>query len=718
MFQEGNYNVLEFSLPAQGMNRNIAPEMLPPEFATVLENIIPSPLGSAFVRFGTQLLPNVTIDPDNTIIEMFSFAKPNGDNQIVLYVQVYKQDVTAHDFEVTSPNSFSFVTNTPDKFIVDNLIKVPYTLHGQNTLYSLVVNKTVVDETVTITLADNSFPLPINQITINSIAYASGSIYVYDILTQTLSGVIKEDLSVATVPRSVTYLNKLLICNGVDKVLVWNGDILEEVFSFVKEDTATNLVRINDNSFSFSLIEGKEEIFDATKYPDNGKIQIKNQGITFNTTINHIERLGDVITITAPDVLPVFNEPELFYQDWPPTFSYMIVAYNRIWALGIGPVGLRYRDPEQSLRVYFSYKTNTITDWFNEVTKTVPSIDLSESHGIPDNLEAIGYVNNVMVFMGRNKTQIWTGSEPLGASTDPTREVFEFSSTVPIGIVHGNLLMEMANDLYFVSQNGLLSFSTLNVAKQFAASSNDAVDPLVRDFVVETSISNPAYRACRSFKYKSGSFCGFKIGLNKVLVSLYSTNLFAWTLFSGDFYKATSYLSNLDSSLYLSVGNKIYRYADGTIGTPLYGDNNGKDLINFLWVLPIVHIPGKRFANKRYEIFCDYPSSFVVNNKNSIFIMVNGDLNKTFILQDTYNLQYKGDSLGIVPFIKPQDIGDDPENPNPNALGFRLDDPYIFLKERLKFISSNFTLNLVGSSMNGPLILKKIRLFGIIEHSS
>lgn len=718
MFQEGNYNVLEFSLPAQGMNRNIAPEILPPEFATVLENIIPSPLGSAFVRFGTQLLPNITIDPYNVIVEMFPFAKPNGDNQIVLYVQVYKQDVTAQDFEVISPNTFSFTTQNPDKFIVDNLIKVTYTLHGQNTLYSLVVNKTVVDQTVTITLADNSFPLPINQITINSIAYASGSIYVYDLLTQNLSDALKEDLSVATVPRSVTYLNKLLICNGVDRVLVWNGDNLDEVFGFVKEDTANNFNRINDNSFSFGFIEGKAEIFDITKYANHNQIQIKNQGITFSTTVDNINLLDGVVTIKTQDILPEFNEPELFYRDWPPTFSYMIVAYNRIWALGIGPVGLRYRDPDQSLRVYFSYKTNTITDWFNEVTKTVPSIDLSESHGIPDNLEAIGYVNNVMVFMGRNKTQIWTGSEPLGASTDPTREVFEFSSIVPIGIVHGNLLMEMANDLYFVSQNGLLSFSTLNVAKQFAASSNDAVDPLVRDFVVETSTSNPAYRACRSFKYKSGSFCGFKIGLNKVLVSLYSTNLFAWTLFSGDFYKASSYLSNLDSSLYLSVGNKIYRYADGTIGTPIYGDNNGKDLINFLWVLPIVHIPGKRFANKRYEILCDYPSSFVVNNKNSIFIMVNGDLNKTFTLQDTYNLQYKGDSLGIVPFIKPQDIGGDPDDPNPNALGFRLDDPYIFLKERLKFISSNFTLNLVGSSINGPLILKKIRLFGIIEHSS
>jgi len=51
-------------------------------------------------------------------------------------------------------------------------------------------------------------------------------------------------------------------------------------------------------------------------------------------------------------------------------------------------------------------------------------------------------------------------------------------------------------------------------------------------------------------------------------------------------------------------------------------------------------------------------------------------------------------------------------------LGFRLDEPYAFIKARLKFISSSFSLHLTGSTMRGPLVFKKIRLFGIIERKS
>jgi hypothetical protein len=64
MFQEGNYNVLEICPPAQGMNCNIAPEVLPQDFASILENILPTPQGLAMVRYGTKRLRGVNLDPD------------------------------------------------------------------------------------------------------------------------------------------------------------------------------------------------------------------------------------------------------------------------------------------------------------------------------------------------------------------------------------------------------------------------------------------------------------------------------------------------------------------------------------------------------------------------------------------------------------------------------------------------------------------------------
>jgi hypothetical protein len=724
MFQEGNYNVLEFNPPIQGMNRNIAPEVLTQDFASSLENILPTPMGSSVVRYGTKKLQGLTFDPDAVIIEAFPYVKDNGDTQMVLYVQTFVPDLVAHNFTVLSPNSFSFDTDNPEQFNVDTPIKIPYTSLGATTLYSTIISKipdpVVPDQPITITVQDNSFPLPINGVRINSVSFSQGSLYVYDLQTSTLGAVLKTGLSVGCVPRSVTFLNTLVICNGVDRVLAWDGRALSEVVDFVKEDTAINFNRINNTRFSFSLDPDKAAIFDITKYQNNNQIQLKINGVTTKTSVVDVQRNVNLITITTKDNLPAFDaqhQPELFYRDWPPAFSFMIVAHNRLWGLGVGAVGLNYRDPNQALVVYFTYQPNTLTNWFDEKLKIVPFIDLAQTHGSPDNLEAIAYVSGLTIFMGRNKTQVWTGSEPLGAAVDPTRPKFEFSSILPIGIVHGNLVVEMANDVYFVSQNGLLSFSTLNVAKQFAATASDAVDPLVRQYVTSTTTSNQAYRACRSFKYKSGAFCGFKIGLNKVLVSLYSTSLYAWSLFSGDFAKSQTFLATLDNALYLLIDNQIYQYADGTKDTPpSYGDNNGQDLINFLWTLPVVHLSGKRWANKRYELQVDYSSSVVLGKENSLSILIHGDLRKSFALSDNYQLPFKGDVLQTIPLIasgRP-----DPDEPNAEALGFRLDEPYAYPKDRLKFLSSSFGVSVFGSTKNGKLYFKKIRLFGIAERSS
>ena len=174
----------------------------------------------------------------------------------------------------------------------------------------------------------------------------------------------------------------------------------------------------------------------------------------------------------------------------------------------------------------------------------------------------------------------------------------------------------------------------------------------------------------------------------------------------------------MDQALYLLVGNQLVQYADGIDSTPVYGDNDGKELISFLWTPPILNFPGKRFANKRYEMACDYPSSFILHDQNNVSLLIAGELRKTFRLQDDYRFQFKGDSLGERPFVNPADIGPNPNDPPAEALGFRLDEPYGFVKGRLKFLSSAFTLTLTGSTLSGPLVFKKIRLFGIIERTS
>jgi hypothetical protein len=227
--------------------------------------------------------------------------------------------------------------------------------------------------------------------------------------------------------------------------------------------------------------------------------------------------------------------------------------------------------------------------------------------------------------------------------------------------------------------------------------------------------SNRAYRACRSFLYPAGSFAGFKIGFNKVLVSMYETSLTAWSFFSGDFRVATSFMTTLDGFLYLTIGNKLYQYADNTTVSPLYGDRGGDRLIFFLWALPVVHQWGRRWANKRYEVQVEYPSSFVLKENNTLSLSINGDLRKSFSLQNLDRLPFKGDTLKTIPLVL--QARPDPNNPNPQALGMRLDEPYAYPKGRLKFVSSQFLVSVSGTTNTGAVVLNQIRLFGIGERS-
>jgi hypothetical protein len=706
MLQEGNYDVLEFSMPAQGMNQNIAPEELPLSFAYMLENIVAKPLGEGQVRFGTATVFSLP-QPDATILKLFPFMKADGSEQLLLYVQEYAHDATAHTFTVIDglqASRFSFTS--PDniaRYVKDTAIKVEYTLNGHMTLYDTVASLAMEGNVVTVTLEYNTFPA---EAVITRISFSTGTIYKYDldprIPLNPLSAPLKQNLSVACVPRSVTFIGKLLICNGVDRVLSWDGRILEEIYDFVSEDVQA-LNRIDGRHLSFVTSPS----FEIGNYAVGNLLQIVVNGITIQPTIAARTLNAQTVTITTTTDLPLFvqDQTEIFYQAWPPKFNFLFVAHDRLWALGEGSVGLEYRNPYEALRVYYASKTNTVTGWFNERTKTVPSLDLSKKHGEPDNLEAICLLGNFIAFMGRKKTQVYQGQNPLPLDEGGD---FAFNAILPIGVIHGDLLVELPNDVFFINQSGLSSFSTLNVAKQFAVTSFDAVDPLIQQHVASMMASNASYRSSCSYRYDGGSIAGFKIGKNKVLCSLFSTTLYYWSLFSGDFEKASSFLT-LGNRLYLSLHNKIYKYADGNDGTPpCYADQNGKGLIPFSWTLPVIHLKGRRFANKRYEIQMSYPSSFALRPGNGLSINISGDLPKSYQTTSPCRFEMRGDALQTIP-LTPL------EEPREESTGFRLDQPFSFFKDRLKFMASKFWLTVSGYTQDGPITLKKVKLYGVIE---
>ena len=555
-----------------------------------------------------------------------------------------------------------------------------------------------------------------------SVLYNSyGYIKVLDMKTKTILGGADQTitgLSVACVPRSEYFAKRLWIFNGVDDVMIWNGSALKVYEEPVKE-RAASFNRINNRNFSFVT----DESFDITKYQGGKSIGLDvfrqdgtSEAATYLVTAIAFDEDTLIVTITVSVDLLEFtgqDSASVFYFDKLPKFSLMKGAHDRLWCLGDGAVGLEYRTPDLTMRYYYSY--NAFSDqsgfgFFNEKTKSVPSEDISAKHGVADNLEAIVQLSGNLVFMGRQNSQVWKGVDPLAEGSS---NYFSWSVTLPIGIYHGDLIVELANDAQFLSQNGFASFSTLNIAKQFAASNTPNMDKMATEFM-STIDNNYQYRSCCSFKYSGGAFCGFKIGSNDIIVSKFHTSFFWWGLFSGDFTSSTCFLSFQEDSLYLYIGNKIYFYADSfSNSTVMYGDRDETRYINFSETKYVNNIK-RRYANKRYEVDCDYSSSIIVNPENNINIYISGNLRNTFVLQDVYKLPMRGDLLGTITLVDGSTSGS-LDYPNNTALGVRLDIPSHTKKGRLQFVSNNFLVTIAGQIKNGPFVLNKIRLFGIVE---
>ncbi len=694
MFQESNYDVLSFQMPPEGMNQFISPEVLPDKFAYYLENILPEPLGSGQVRYGTRKVNQIPEAPGITILESFLYVKQDGGKQEVIYAQGYEEDDSVEDIVIDAQNTLNFTSDNAARYIKDTYIKIEYTLDGANyTFYPVINQVTITDDTdVEIILGQSYFPEG-GVLVIQTINYAVGKIYVYDFDTNAFSAVLLSGLSVACIPRSAFFQQTLLICNGVDKVLTWDGDDLEELVDFVKENQAQDFNWVDANNFSF--VEGLD--FNPAKYFVGNKIQLKINGATNQLTIEAINIVDDLVTITTEEEIPEFvaqDIVELFYRDWPPPFSYIFAGTDRLWALGAGPAGIKWRIGDQALIVYYAYRPNSVTDWFSENNKTVPVIDTLDKHGIADNLEAICQVNGFTAFMGRLRTQLWAGTIP-GQGGD-----FTWVANIDTGVINGNLLVTMPNDVCFISQTGLQTAGTLNVAKQFAATSLNAVDPLITNFIKDITSSDIDYRACRSFKYEQGGFGGFKIGRNKILVSLFQTKFYAWTFFSGDFQKSNTFLDT-GNALHLLSGNSIYQYADGNDGSKkLYGDNNGADLISFVWIpkLAMISKGSRKFANKFYQLILSYPSSFPLNPLNRVTLKITPVASRSASgITEICTFQQKGDSFGV-PF------GD-----------FRLAKDFNHIFKKFKFVSVKFWVMVSGYVINGPISFKQLKLFGIGE---
>lgn len=676
-----------------------------------------------------------------------------GDTPNTIQIQVddntFTDDLTDFYIQAVNPNpqrlsNTGFKITVPDDFIADIYYhagqKLKLSIDGVVT--DLIIDVDGVDDSVAgeivFTVTTPTVP-NFNDTNVRILSYESstpqlsvlynsyGYIKVLDVATKTILNGVNQTLSglsVACVPRAEYFGKKLWICNGVDDVMTWGkaNDSNEYELTIYEE-------QVKEEAKTFSKTAAKvftfvtEPSFDITKYQNGKSIRLiifrqKNLFADFTSVVTNItfDSATNIVQVTTFDNVPAFTAQDscsLFYFDRLPKFSLMKAAHDRLWCLGAGAVGLEYRIPDLAMRFYYTYLPYSDAGgfkFFNEKTKSVPSEDISAKHGVADNLEAITQLSGNLVFIGRKSSQVWSGIDPV---TQGSANFFSWSSTLPVGIYHGDLLVELPNDVGFFSQNGFVTFGTLNIARQFATSSTPNMDKIATEYMA-TIENNYQYRACCSFKYTGGKFCGFKIGQNDIIVSMFHSSFFWWGIFSGDFTAASCFLSRIDDCLYLIVGNHIYQYADGFAGSPVkYGDQDEARYINFSETKYVNNIR-KRYANKRYEVQCDYSSSVVINPENVINIYISGNLPNTFSLDDQYELPVKGDLLGTINLVDGSKVAT-PDLPDYDALGMRLDSPSHPKTGRLKFVSNKFLVTLAGQLKNGPFVLNKIRFFGMVE---
>ena len=387
-----NYNVVSIPFPNKGMNQNVSSELLPKTQTHILENIIPLPIGEGNLRYGCKL-QHQTKELDE-IIEIFSYVRPDGVKQLVLYGTKWKKlensqyvkteligsylvndelsltmseridalenskklkivyehsstqstiEVNIDSFELIEKNAhyvlvfgfndaeipadskivsiaYAFIneqseeswvvldsskyakeTSAPSylagsKMFISTVGDIPYlkdtpklkVIYNHNgTKEKSVIVKSVhttkQNEYTTLTLEydfhfENTLTPPSGS-EIVSIYYQVGCLRVYDVESKQVvlnqatflehAGMKDiDDLHAACVPRSVIYNNRLLICNGIDNVRVWDGVEMTVLSDFV-----------NDKDTTFSKIEDKkikvENVQDVNHFQKNKRVKIK-----------------------------------------------------------------------------------------------------------------------------------------------------------------------------------------------------------------------------------------------------------------------------------------------------------------------------------------------------------------------------------------------------------------------------------------------------------
>lgn len=383
------------------------------------------------------------------------------------------------------------------------------------------------------------------------------------------------------VVRTVTFGGKLLLCNGVDDVLAWDGTVWAVVSKLVV-DTAAGLAFVAGNQFTIKS--------DAALYAVGTVVRAKLATGHVTAPVSAVSMNGDVVTVTLGQAVLDNSVSEVAFTVKPPKVAALVAVHDRLWGFGKGVLTPTMSGDVDRLRVYYTHGVNDYTGWADPATGVIPSINLADKAGGADELMAMSLKDGMTVFVGRNHLQLWTGTNP-GASGD-----LAWAKTIPLGVVHGSALLELPNDLLFVTRQGARTLSrTLQTEQLDVSDVGSELDPTLTE-LVGLVMANPAlYRRVTAMRHDGQGWFGLAL-FDTTLVWQVGAFGHGWVVFDGVFAGITAAHAAPDGELYVARGGQVYRYDTAA------WDDAGEP-ITMRWWMPWVNpARAKRWANKYVEV--------------------------------------------------------------------------------------------------------------------
>jgi hypothetical protein len=413
-------------------------------------------------------------------------------------------------------------------------------------------------------------------------------------------------------PRWVAFNEKLIIADGVNPLMAYNGSTLASIKEWVIDydgpgtgGLATAAVQVDTNTITVTVGAGRSD------YAIGKRIRV-----TFATagavvaTINGVSGSGtltvDVSGTPFPNPSQTINIVE--YEATAPAFSDIYVEHQRLWALSAGETkATTFRGITDGMKVYYTDATNNEASWYNEATQEVGFINLLNRARRFDELVRISSIDGYMVFFGRLNTFLFAGDDPtiLGE--------FVWQKTLPVGCINGNLVQKYPGDVLFFTRYGARSLRTVfqTEGQEVVPDLGTDVDPTVTAFVDVMVRNNALYRGARSFFYERDGFYGYSFGGQYVMIYSLSEESKGWSFFSGYFSTAKAFLGTSDGRLMIAVGGQLYSYANGTDGQITYSDNGVP--IKMRWWTPWLKPKSGRWSNIGYELMVEDALTTVVS---------------------------------------------------------------------------------------------------------